>query len=369
MNPEKENKKGGRHLLKKGDGSQKPPKQPKKPLTPRQKALRAVYLIITILAALVVVVFAVSRFLFVKPEIPVKTEPKPTESSAPAEPTESPEITGDEAPDLAAAGRKEDYYTFLLVGRDTGGGGNTDTIMVVAYDTVNQKMGVVSIPRDTLVDRKLPKINSVYATEGIDGLKSVVSDLIGIPIDHYVTVNLKGFQRLVNAVDGVDFYVPCDMNYDDPTANPPLSIHYKEGMTHLDGQEAMEVVRFRHNNDGSGYTDVGRSQTQQKLLIAVGKKVLSKPGKIADYVDIFLKNVKTDLSATDIIWLATQAASLNLDSGVSTATLPGDGTVRYHGTSWCYQLEREACLEIFNDMLNPYTTEITMDMTNMLQVS
>ena len=264
--------------------------------------------------------------------------------------------------------RKEGFYTFLLAATDEGGG-NTDTIMVVGYDTQNQKMGVVSIPRDTLVDRKLPKINSVYASEGIDGLKDVVSDLIGIPIDHYVTVNLNGFQRLVNAVDGVDFYVPCDMNYDDPTADPPLSIHYTEGMHHLNGQQAMEVVRFRHNNDGSGYTDVGRSQTQQKLLIAVGKKVLANPGKIADYVDIFLKNVKTDLSATDILWLAGKAASLDLDGGVSTATLPGDGTVRYRGTSWCYQLEREECLEIFNDMLNPYTTEITMDMTNMLQVS
>ena len=63
------------------------------------------------------------------------------------------------------------------------------------------------------------------------------------------------------------------------------------------------------------------------------------------------------------------AADASLDGGVSTATLPGDGTVRYRGTSWCYQLEREECLEIFNDMLNPYTTEITMDMTNMLQVS
>ena len=146
MNPEKENRNGGKHLPKKGDQSQTSPKQPKKTLTPRQKVLRAVYLIITILAALVVVVFAVSRFLFVKPEIPVKTDPKTTESIAPTEPTESPEITGDEAPDLAAAGRTEDYYTFLLAGRDTGGGGTTDTIMVVSYDVKNQELNAMSIP-------------------------------------------------------------------------------------------------------------------------------------------------------------------------------------------------------------------------------
>lgn len=191
----------------------------------------------------------------------------------PTDVTDDPNTEEDESalPTPTPLVRKDGFYTFLLAATDEGGG-NTDTIMVVGYDTANQEMGVVSIPRDTLVDRKIPKINSVYASDGIDGLKDVVSDLIGIPIDHYVTVNLNGFQRLVNAVGGVDFYVPCDMNYDDPTADPPLSIHYSEGMTHLDGQEAMEVVRFRHNNDGSGYTDVGRSQTQQKLLIAVGKK-------------------------------------------------------------------------------------------------
>ena len=342
-------------------------KKPKRRGSPLGRLFRGLYRMVVVLSALIVVFFCAYQALVKPPEqaapptaaVPQQT-PRPddpnTEEDESALPTPTPLV------------RKEGFYTFLLAATDEGGG-NTDTIMVVGYDTQNQKMGVVSIPRDTLVDRKLPKINSVYASEGIDGLKDVVSDLIGIPIDHYVTVNLNGFQRLVNAVDGVDFYVPCDMNYDDPTADPPLSIHYTEGMHHLNGQQAMEVVRFRHNNDGTGYTDVGRSQTQQKLLIAVGKKVLSKPGRIADYVDIFLKNVKTDLSATDILWLAGKAASLDLDGGVSTATLPGDGTVRYRGTSWCYQLEREECLEIFFVLLNPATTEITMDMTNMLQVS
>ena len=342
-------------------------KKPKRRGSPLGRLFRGLYRMVVVLSALIVVFFCAYQALVKPPEQAAPpTAAVPQQTLRPDDPNTEEDESALPAP--APLVRKEGFYTFLLAATDEGGG-NTDTIMVVGYDTQNQKMGVVSIPRDTLVDRKLPKINSVYASEGIDGLKDVVSDLIGIPIDHYVTVNLKGFQRLVDAVDGVDFYVPCDMDYDDPTADPPLSIHYTEGMHHLDGQQAMEVVRFRHNNDGSGYTDVGRSQTQQKLLIAVGKKVLSKPGRIADYVDIFLKNVKTDLSATDILWLAGQAASLDLDGGVSTATLPGDGTVRYRGTSWCYQLEQEECLEIFNDMLNPYTTEITMDMTNMLQVS
>ena len=139
-----------------------------------------------------------------------------------------------------------------------------NTIMVAAYDTAEQKVGVVSIPRDTLVDRSFPKINAVYGSGGIEALKETVSDLIGIPIDHYMTVNIRAFKALVDAVGGIDFYVPCDMDYDDSTPGQELYIHYKEGMQHLNGQQALEVVRFRHNNDGSGYTSRRCSPPLQK---------------------------------------------------------------------------------------------------------
>ncbi len=329
-----------------------------------RRAARTLYRTLVVLSALVVILFCAYKALVHAPE----QAPVPTPVTTP-EP-ESGGGTGEEqvaTPTPEPLVRKEGFYTFLLTATDEGGG-NTDTIMVAAYDTVNQTVGVVSIPRDTLVDRDFPKINGIYAREGMDGLRDAVSDLIGIPIDYYIMVGLNGFQRLVNAVDGVDFYIPCDMDYDDPTADPPLSIHYTEGMTHLDGQEAMEVVRFRHNNDGSGYTDVGRAQTQRDLIVAVAKKALASPGKIGTYVDIFMENVKTDLSATDIAWLAEQALGVDLDTGVSTATLPGDGQAKYNGYSYCYELDQEACLELFNQLLNPYTTEITLDMTNMFQV-
>lgn len=329
-------------------------------------AARALYRTVVVLSALIVVFFCAFKALVREP---VQAAPPTAALPARPAPTDDPDTDEDESalPTPAPLVRKEGFYTFLLAATDVQGG-NTDTIMVVSYDTVNQTVGVVSIPRDTLVERKIPKINSIYAAEGIEGLQAAVSDLIGIPIDHTVMVKISGFKKLVNAVDGVDFYVPCDMNYDDPTDTPELHIHYTEGMRHLSGQQALEVVRFRHNNDGSGYTDVGRSQTQQKLLIAVAKKVLANPGKIGTYVDIFVENVKTDLSATDVFWFATQALGLDPSTAVSTATLPGEGDVKYRGASWCYQLDREACLEIFNELLNPYTTEITLDMTNMLKV-
>ena len=153
-----------------------------------------------VLSALVVILFCAYKALVHAPE----QAPVPTPVTTP-EP-ESGGGTGEEqvaTPTPEPLVRKEGFYTFLLTATDEGGG-NTDTIMVAAYDTVNQTVGVVSIPRDTLVDRDFPKINGIYAREGMDGLRDAVSDLIGIPIDYYIMVGLNGFQRLVNAVDGVD---------------------------------------------------------------------------------------------------------------------------------------------------------------------
>ena len=111
--------------------------------------------------------------------------------------------------------------------------------------------------------------------------------MLGIPIDYYIKVNIKGFISLVDDLGGVDFYVPCDMDYDDPYQD--LHIHYKQGQQKLNGQQAMEVARFRKNNDGTGYSDVGRTQTQQKLLVALAKKVLSWNSltKINSFVETF----------------------------------------------------------------------------------
>ena len=180
-----------------------------------------------------------------------------------------------QTPDSSPAGetvsaRKDGFYTVLLCGTDDGNGGS-DTIMLAAVDTETKAIHVVSIPRDTLVneDWTVKKINSAYNRSGIEGVEEQVEKIVGFPVDFYVTVDLQAFIDLVNAIDGVDFEVPIDMNYDDPAQD--LHIHFSAGMQHLDGQEAMEVVRFRHNNDGSGYPlqDLDRIKTQQAFLKTV----------------------------------------------------------------------------------------------------
>ncbi len=261
--------------------------------------------------------------------------------------------------------RRKGVYTVFLAATDKAGT-LTDVMMVMRYDTNDQTVGVISIPRDTLVARQKGSPHLVYGGGGVEQRIKDVSDMLGVPIDCYVKVNIRGFVTLVDYLGGIDFYVPCDMNYDDPSINNDLHIHFKEGMQPLSGQQAMEVARFRKNNDGSGYSDVGRTQTQQKLLIALAKKVLSWDSltKINGFVEIFNETVDTDLSLNEMLYFASQAVNLDPSTGVETATLPGRGDAVYRGSKWCYELDQEGTLELVNRLINPYDRDLTLEDMN-----
>lgn len=254
--------------------------------------------------------------------------------------------------------RRRLCYTFLLVASDQASA-NADTIMVLTYDTVEQTAGLVSIPRDTLVDRRFPKINAVYH-DGIEALRDEVSRMLGIPIDYYICVDVDGFVQVVDAVDGIDFDVPIHMSYDDPLQD--LHIHFEPGMQHINGKEALAICRLRKNSDGTmAYpdSDIGRTRTQQQVLVAIAKKLLRNPQKIFEYIEIWKENVVTDLKAEHMAWFVSSLLDFPLETGLSFATLPGDGTVKYKGVEWCYELYPEETLEIVNEMLNPYTKSLT----------
>ncbi len=262
--------------------------------------------------------------------------------------------------------RREDCHTFLLMGCDDGNG-NADTIMAVTYDVKNQRVAVASVPRDTLVDvpRIVKKINAAYGIGGVQEVQRELSTLLGYPVDHYLKVDLRAFRALVDAVDGVDFEVPMNMNYDDPTQN--LHIHLAAGMQHLDGAKALQLVRFR-----SGYAnaDIGRIQTQQRFLTALAKKVLSWQSvtKINEFVEIFSQYVDTDLTVGNLAYFALAALELDTSAGVTMSTLPGDGTVTYLGIPYYYELEPQGVLDIINSGLNPYSEDITLDRAHIFQV-
>lgn len=258
--------------------------------------------------------------------------------------------------------RKESFYTILVGGLDNKNGGS-DTNLLIALDAKNGSIHVLSLPRDTLLHVEWPvkKLNNAYHHGGFERTQTEVSKLLGIPVDFYVTVDLNAFVELVEAIGGVDFEIPVNMDYDDPAQD--LHIHFTAGMHHLNGEDALKVVRWRQNNDGTGYptADIGRIGTQQAFLMAAAKQTLqlSNLDKLPTFVDIFHSNVSTNLKASNILWLGEQAISCGSE-GISFHTLPGDGAGWYSGGSY-YILDDAATLELINAYFNPYTEDLTLN--------
>ncbi|MCI9444682.1 MAG: LCP family protein [Oscillospiraceae bacterium] len=292
-------------------------------------------------------------------------EPEPrrelSQSSPDGGSAQEPEDGGAVQP-VSARARKERFHTILIGGLDDENGGS-DTNLLVAVDAKNGKINVASLPRDTLlnVSWSVKKLNNAYHHGGFSQTMAEVSRLLGIPVDHYVTVNLQAFVELVDAIEGVDFEIPVDMDYDDPSQD--LHIHFSKGLQHLDGQQSLEVVRWRQNNDGAGYptADIGRIGTQQAFLRAVAEQTLqlSNWDKVGAMADIFKKWVDTDLELANLIWLGEQALTVG-SGGIAFHTLPGDGAGYYKGGSY-YVLDPEAVLEMVNSYFNPYQEDLTLD--------
>lgn len=326
----------------------------KKPSTKRRgERLAAMLLSLLFLST---AVFATVKYVFRAPELD-KDKPVLT-------PTDNTPTDEGQAGDPAPAGRvQRDYcYNILVSGLDDDNGGS-DTNILVRFDVPNKRIDLVSLPRDTLLhnEYKNNKLNFAYAKGGTELLMSEIENLLGVPVNFYVTVNLKGFIALVDQIDGVDFDIPINMDYDDPYQD--LHIHFTKGPRHLTGQEAMEVVRFRHNNDGSGYgtEDIGRIGTQQAFLKAVAKQLLqlSNVKNIPAMVDIFCTYVKTDLTAGNLVWLGNEALNIGMEN-IHFATLPGDGSGYYKKQS-VYVLDAQATCDLVNEALNPYNEPLTLE--------
>ena len=160
-----------------------------------------------------------------------------------------------------------------------------------------------------------------------DTLKAV-NELTGLDIQYYVTVKTEALIKVVDAIGGVDFDVPIDMKYDDPTQD--LEIDLQPGMQKIDGAKAEQLLRFRHNNDGSTYpseygnNDFGRMRTQREFIRAVtgqigSKGSLSTLNKMATAV---FKNLETNMPLTKALGYVPHALKFDASS-IRTEQLPG----------------------------------------------
>lgn len=317
-------------------------------------------LVVTLLSLLFLstAVFATVKYVFRAPELDTDKPVVTPDGTASADA----DRTGTDEPDAPGRTRREYCYNILVSGLDDDNGGS-DTNILVRFDVPSKRIDLVSLPRDTLLHNEYRnnKLNFAYAKGGTELLMEQIENLLGIPVDFYVTVNLKGFIALVDQIDGVDFDIPINMDYDDPYQD--LHIHFTKGPRHLNGQEAMEVVRFRHNNDGTGYgtEDIGRIGTQQAFLKAVAKQLLQigNVKNIPALVDIFYTYVKTDLTTGNLVWLGNEALNIGTEN-IHFATLPGDGSGYYNKQS-VYVLDAQATCDLVNEALNPYNEALTLE--------
>ena len=233
----------------------------------------------------------------------------------------------------------EDIY-MLILGKSQN---MTDTIMVVKYSPKNQQASLLSIPRDSFVGKStssataFDKINSKYQISPQSTIDAV-NRLTGLNLKYYVTVDTKALRDLVDAIGGVYFDVPIDMNYDD--SSQALAIHLKKGYQLLNGMQAEGVVRFRHNNNGTSYpseygdNDLGRMKTQRAFIETVLKQTL-KVGNITKVNQLI--NIAKEEVSTNIPWdtLKNYAVALmDFDTNnLKTGALPGAADY-YNGLSF-----------------------------------
>lgn len=211
----------------------------------------------------------------------------------------------------------------------------TDAILLLSVDPEQEKVSVLSIPRDTKVvlpgHRDPSKINAAYAYGGAVMTKQTVQALLQTPVHYYALANWRGFIEVVDLIGGVDLYVEKNMYYEDPYAD--LVIDIKHGYQHMDGETAGKYVRFRGDELG----DIGRVQRQQKFLRAAAEQMFSFQNitKIGDVMDTIDKYIDTDLNTVTML-KAANSFKIFGDEKIKTCMLYGqfddDDGVSYWAT-------------------------------------
>jgi polyisoprenyl-teichoic acid--peptidoglycan teichoic acid transferase len=201
-------------------------------------------------------------------------------------------------------------------------GNRTDTMIYA--QVVNDKITMISIPRDIYLPHWQAKINDMYFYQGAEGLERSIEEITGLPIDYFVVINIDIFKDLVDALGGVEVNVPYDMYYNDAAAG--LSINLKEGPQTLDGEQAAGFVRFRHTARG----DYDRIDNIKSLAYAMLSKLkamnVSAASKLPELVDVVLENVETNASVAIVRQMLPKLSSVQLQA----ATLP---TYNVEGTN------------------------------------
>ncbi len=263
----------------------------------------------------------------------------------------------------------------LVMGESTG---MSDTIIACSYNPKTQNVSMLSIPRDTYVTNGnykysvYNKINSLYSGgKTPERTVQAVNEITGLDINYYILVDTEALIKLVNLIGGVYFDVPTNMNYDDDGQD--LHIHLTKGYQKLTGEQVEQVVRFRHNNDGTSYPpeygdeDYGRMKTQRNLIIEIAKQTiqLKNTTEIKNILNIMKEDVKTNVNFNSIIDYVPYAVNIDMNT-IKTCQLPGISENR-KGYGWFFYYDEEETKklvdELFNENSQPEENAVTEENT------
>jgi LCP family protein required for cell wall assembly len=200
--------------------------------------------------------------------------------------------------------------------------GLADTMLLLRLDPSNRQLTVLSIPRDTrtYVDGLgVTKINAANAHGGPALSALSVSELLdGISIDRYVRVNVQGVEKLINALGGLTVDVPTAMRYQDDSQH--LYINLKAGKQHLNGDQVLQLLRFRHDALG----DIGRIKRQQLVMKAFSEQALNPLtlARLPQIIGVIQSHIDTNLTLEELVAMTSFGTQVNR-SEIQFLTLPG----------------------------------------------
>lgn len=260
----------------------------------------------------------------------------------------------------------------LGISTDQEGVDLTDTIMVASYNPNTQKATLLSIPRDTYTGKNpakataYEKINALYSRKHRpDETLDAVNEITGLNIEYYAVIKTEALIKLVDVIGGVTFDVPINMDYDDTSQD--LHIHLKAGEQLLDGDKAEQLVRFRHNNDGTSYpeeygdNDTGRMRTQREFIMQVMKQTLKTENifKLGEILDVAKEYVITNIDFNAAKDYIPYAVEFNTDN-LLTDTLPGTNSNKNEAGTWVFIVDKKTTEEMIQELF--FDRDITEDL-------
>jgi LCP family protein required for cell wall assembly len=232
----------------------------------------------------------------------------------------------------------------------------SDTMILCKFSYETGEITMLSIPRDTRVNIRgrssKEKINHAHSYGGPLLSVKTVRDFLNVDLEYYVTVDYEAVREIVNAIGGVYLDVPQRMKYKDPAAKPPLVIDLQPGPQTLDGDKALQYLRFRSYPEG----DIGRVKAQQYFLKEFIKQLLQAKNitKIPKMISTYFDYVDTNIPITAVLKVVPKLNDIDFEN-INIATVPGEG--KYIGAESYYISYDEQTEELVEDMFEGFILE------------